>query len=101
MLGAKMDDFTEALNIVAVTYQPNADRSVPSIVDWPPFGALVPLNGSERAQLYSLRDLIVQYVRLRQHVHPLCIAVFGPPGSGKSFAVKQIQAQAIQYRRQL
>ncbi len=42
----------------------------------------------------SIRKLIEEFIRLEKPQQPLCIAVFGAPGSGKSFGVKQI-AKAI------
>lgn len=97
MLTRKRDNLDEAIKIVDVEYQANAGYGAPPNIDgWPPFGALVPLDEEERRQLESLRDHIVRYVHQLQHDHPLCIAVFGPPGSGKSFAVKQILAQTIE-----
>ncbi len=40
--------------------------------------------------LITLRNVMDSYVS-REHVsRPLCIGVFGPPGSGKSFAVKEV-----------
>ena len=38
----------------------------------------------------SIRKLIEEYICLEKPEQPLCIAVFGAPGSGKSFGVKQI-----------
>ena len=55
-----------------------------------PFGLLSPLDKEERGQLLSMRDQIVKYIKLKGHARPLCLAVFGPPGSGKSFSVKEI-----------
>ena len=49
-----------------------------------------PLDKEERGQLLSMRDQIVKYIKLKGHARPLCLAVFGPPGSGKSFSVKEI-----------
>jgi SLOG cluster2/ATPase family associated with various cellular activities (AAA) len=55
-----------------------------------PFGALIPLDDDEREQLKSMRDQIAKYIKLKGHARPLCLAVFGPPGSGKTFSVKEI-----------
>src|SRR5262249_37047414 len=55
------------------------------------FGSLFAFTQEEVDQLSALRDLIVRYVDQRSPAHPLCIAIFGPPGSGKSFAVKEIR----------
>jgi hypothetical protein len=40
--------------------------------------------------LEAVQDLIDRYVAQPQPPRPLSLAVFGPPGSGKSFTVKQI-----------
>jgi hypothetical protein len=53
------------------------------------FGALKTVDRREIEALHSVRTLISEYLS-RPQVRPLSIAVFGPPGSGKSFAVKQI-----------
>lgn len=49
---------------------------------------------SELDQLRSLQALVVQYVQQIVPARPLCLAVFGPPGSGKSYSVKQIRKVA-------
>jgi len=85
----KSDNPAEALAIVDVPYG-TADLKPPVFDGWPAFGKLIPLSTTERRQLESLRDLIRRFIDRSRHVRPLCIAVFGPPGSGKSFAVKQI-----------
>jgi hypothetical protein len=66
----------------------------PTVEGCPPFGQLIPLSPGEREQLKSLRGLVRGFLRQRVHGRPLCLGVFGPPGSGKSFAVKQIRAEA-------
>lgn len=59
------------------------------------FKKLVVAERDEIESLYSIRNLMGQYVReAESNEKPLSIAVFGAPGSGKSFAVKQI-AKAI------
>jgi hypothetical protein len=65
-----------------------------------PFGFNVPiaqfdkLTVAEREEIDGLRsisNLLKLYMRDRErNTKPISIAVFGPPGSGKSFAVKQI-----------
>lgn len=53
------------------------------------FGGLVTVDRREIEALNSISCLVGEYCR-RPSKRPLSIAVFGPPGSGKSFAIKQI-----------
>ena len=94
MSETKQDSLDEALAIVDVAYD-GSELNPPQIVGWPAFGRLVPLNEDERKQLESLRDLVRRFVLQKSYARPLSIAVFGPPGSGKSFAVKQIGNEAL------
>ena len=57
------------------------------------FGALVTVDRREIEALRTIASLISQYCQLPQQ-RPLNISVFGPPGSGKSFGVKQIAKSA-------
>ena len=53
------------------------------------FDQLVTADRREIESFRSIRSLIAEYCRQAQN-RPLPIAVFGPPGSGKSFGVKQV-----------
>ncbi|MCD4750460.1 MAG: hypothetical protein K8R59_13905 [Thermoanaerobaculales bacterium] len=53
------------------------------------YGNLLTVDRSEIEALQSIRSLIREYNE-RPQERPLSIAVFGPPGAGKSFAVKQV-----------
>jgi hypothetical protein len=55
------------------------------------FGKLFAFD-EELDQLRTFQALISAYVAQASPRRPLCLAVFGPPGSGKSFAVKQVVA---------
>ena len=57
------------------------------------FGKLVVIERDEIESLRSIRNLMKSYQEGRTlQDRPMSIAVFGAPGSGKSFAVKQIAA---------
>jgi hypothetical protein len=60
------------------------------------FGDLVTVDRSEIEGLRAVKNLISRYQR-DAHVgaKPLAVAVFGPPGSGKSFAVKALMSEGM------
>ena len=89
MENIKTDNLKEALELVDITYNGKV-LNPPIINDWPNFGKLIPLSETECVQLETLRNLISCHARQKTPTRPLCIAVFGPPGSGKSFTVKEI-----------
>jgi hypothetical protein len=53
------------------------------------FGNLKTVDRREIESLHSISTLISDYVQSRRKT-PLSIAVFGPPGSGKSFSVEEV-----------
>ena len=56
------------------------------------FGKLLTMDRSEIEGLRLLRKLMLDYQRSGAQKNPLSLAVFGAPGSGKSFGLKQIAA---------
>jgi len=54
------------------------------------FGKLFVVDRTEIESLRNLRQLIRDYKNLDAGNKPLSVAVFGAPGSGKSFSVKQV-----------
>jgi hypothetical protein len=48
------------------------------------------VDRTEIESIRSLRNIMAGYLRAEARARPLSIAVFGPPGSGKSFAVRQL-----------
>lgn len=58
------------------------------------FGKLLTADREEMEALRAVENLIGEYLeskeRSREGVKPCSIAVFGPPGSGKSFAVEEV-----------
>lgn len=61
-------------------------EKVPSIS----VGKFFSVDRQEIERLRNIRNLIFHYAHADKVEEPLSLAVFGPPGSGKSFAVKQI-----------
>lgn len=54
------------------------------------FGKLLTVDRQEIESLRSIGSLMTEYLTLKHPERPLSIAVFGPPGSGKSFGIKQL-----------
>jgi hypothetical protein len=74
-----------AYNTVIAGKDPALDR-VPVGV----FGFLKTLDRCEIESFRSIRNLIGEYMETPKPPRPLSLAVFGPPGSGKSFGVVQV-----------
>lgn len=89
------DNPRKALNLLTQPYLKGERRSLRGY-DERRFGELFAFTEPELAQLNSLRELILRYVAQRSPPRPLCLAVFGPPGSGKSYGVKQVRAEVQQ-----
>jgi hypothetical protein len=56
-------------------------------------GAWASIDRTEIESMRSVRNIIHEYLSSRRS-RPLSLAVFGPPGSGKSFAIKQIARES-------
>jgi len=54
------------------------------------FGGFVTVDRNEIESYQSIKNLMQEYIHNKQPSRPLSIAVFGPPGSGKSFGVTQL-----------
>ena len=54
------------------------------------FGDLLTVDWQEIESLRSIRSLVSEYVSQPRPKRPLSIAVFGPPGAGKSFGITQL-----------
>jgi hypothetical protein len=54
------------------------------------FGQLLTLERDEIESFQSIKNLMSEYLKKNDVRVPLSIAVFGPPGSGKSFGVTQL-----------
>jgi mutator protein MutT len=58
------------------------------------FGKLVTADRDEIEGYRAVQNLIREYVGRPAIERPLCIATFGPPGSGKSFGIMQVASSA-------
>ncbi|HEY7545966.1 MAG TPA: RyR domain-containing protein, partial [Blastocatellia bacterium] len=63
------------------------------------YGSYRTADREEIERINSIRSLIVAYQENLKDARPLSIAVFGPPGSGKSFAIKQLAAELFGERK--
>ena len=59
-------------------------------VPWGQFGNLLTVDRQEIESYRSIRNLVAEYAGQKQAARPLSIAVFGTPGSGKSFGVTEM-----------
>lgn len=54
------------------------------------FNALKTFDRNEIESFRAIRNLMLEYLSSDNHTSPLSVAVFGPPGSGKSFGITQV-----------
>jgi RyR domain len=59
-------------------------------VPYASFGKFFTVDRSEIEALRSIRQLILDYTKDAKNTKPLSLGVFGPPGAGKSFGIKEI-----------
>jgi len=53
-------------------------------------GAWASVDRTEIESVRSVRNIVAEYLAQARKTRPLNLAVFGPPGAGKSFAIKQM-----------
>lgn len=64
----------------------NALKSIPIAQ----FGKLTTVDKAEIESYRSIKNLMLEYISTKNTVRPLSIAVFGTPGSGKSFGIVEV-----------
>jgi hypothetical protein len=84
------DRYPDALDEVALSVARDGAEAVLRDVPRGEFGHLLTVDRQEIEGFRSLRVLIGEYCRHGRQKRPLSIAVFGAPGSGKSFGIIQV-----------
>jgi len=63
------------------------------------YGRLLTVDREEIERIGAVRNLILEYQASAEDRRPLSLAVFGPPGSGKSFAIKEVASELFGARK--
>lgn len=66
------------------------EESALSYIPIAQFGNMKTVDRVEIEAYRSIKKLISEYIATQHAVRPLCIAVFGTPGSGKSFGITEV-----------
>ncbi|HVJ50302.1 RyR domain-containing protein [Desulfitobacterium sp.] len=79
-------------NLAEISYDivKNGEKSALKFIPIARFGNLKVVDRTEIEGYRSIKNLIGEYVSAKNVVRPLSIAVFGTPGSGKSFGVAEV-----------
>jgi len=85
-----LEEVTDGLEQVARKIVKDGPARIVSQVPVAQFGRLLTVDRTEIEGYRSVRSLIAQYAKQPRPDRPLSIAVFGRPGSGKSFGIKEI-----------
>jgi hypothetical protein len=88
-LGSSGGDADERLYELASQVALHGPAMVLNTIPQARFGELFTADRQEIESLRSIQGLVAEYMTQRPS-KPISIAVFGPPGSGKSFGVKQV-----------
>jgi hypothetical protein len=84
------DKFKGSLEQLATQVVLDGPEAALQGVPWGKFGNLLTVDRQEIESYRSIRNLVGEYAGQTQIVRPLSIAVFGTPGSGKSFGVTEM-----------
>ena len=84
------DKFKAGLDQVAMQTVLEGPESALQGIPWGQFGNLLTVDRQEIESYRSIRNLVAEYAGQKQVSRPLSIAVFGTPGSGKSFGVTEM-----------
>ncbi|MGA3198145.1 MAG: RyR domain-containing protein [Halobacteriota archaeon] len=84
------DRYRNTLDKVATQIVLEGPEAALEGVPWGQFGKLLTVDRQEIESFRSIRNLVFEYCKQGPQKRPLSVAVFGTPGSGKSFGIKQI-----------
>lgn len=84
------DKSSTNLSEIAYDIVKNGDKSALRFIPIAKFGNLKAVDRTEIEAYRSIKNLMTEYISNTKTVRPLSIAVFGTPGSGKSFGVSEV-----------
>lgn len=84
------DKSSTGLSEIAYDIVKNGEKSALKFIPIAKFGNLITVDRTEIESYRSIKNLILEYISAKNIVRPLSIAVFGTPGSGKSFGVTEV-----------
>ena len=81
-----------SINLAEISYNivKYGEKSALKFIPIAQFGKLKTVDRTEIEAYRSIKNLITEYVSAKNVSRPLSIAVFGTPGSGKSFGVTEV-----------
>ncbi|KZL92778.1 RyR domain-containing protein [Clostridium magnum] len=79
-------------NLAEIAYDivKNGVKSALKSIPIAQFGNLTTVDKAEIESYRSIKNLMMEYISTKNTVRPLSIAVFGTPGSGKSFGIVEV-----------
>ncbi|WP_435790609.1 Ryanodine receptor Ryr [Clostridium sp.] len=84
------DKSSTNLEEIAYDIVKNGVKSALKYIPIAQFGKLTTVDKAEIQSYRSIKNLMLEYISTKNTVRPLCIAVFGTPGSGKSFGILEV-----------
>lgn len=84
------DKSSTNLSEIAYNIVKSGEKNALKFIPIAQFGNLKTVDRSEIEGYRSIKNLMLEYISAKNTVRPLSIAVFGTPGSGKSFGVTEV-----------